>query len=25
MLNTLYDDFIRQFGNLNDKKNIGYG
>lgn len=22
MLNTLYDDFIRQFGNLNDKKNI---
>lgn len=22
MLNTLYDDFIRQFGNLNDRKNI---
>ena len=22
MLNTLYDDFVRQFGNLNDKKNI---
>ena len=22
MLNSLYDDFVRQFGNLNDKKNI---